>query len=51
MRYTDPTGMEIEEGSLKEWGKLKQQVEKQRDKLQSDIYKLNAKAEAQMLLI
>ena len=46
VRFIDPTGMEIEEGSLKEWVKLKQRIEKQRDKLQSDINKLNAKAEA-----
>ena len=44
--YVDPTGMEVEEGSLKEWVKLKQRIEKQRDRLQSDINKLNAKAEA-----
>ncbi len=46
IKYIDPDGMEIEEGSLKEWEKLKQQVEKQRDRLQNDINKLNAKAEA-----
>jgi hypothetical protein len=36
--------MVIEEGSQKEWAKLKRQVEKQRDRLQSDIYKLITKA-------
>lgn len=47
VRYIDPTGMEIEEVSLKEWTKLKQQIEKQRDKIQSDINILSAKAESE----
>jgi hypothetical protein len=46
IRFIDPTGMEIEEGSLKEWEKLKRQVESQRNKLQSSVDKLTAKAEA-----
>ncbi len=46
VRFVDPTGMEIEEGSLREWEKLKRQVESQRDKLQSSVDKLTAKAEA-----
>ena len=44
VRYTDPMGMEIEEGNLKEWVNLKQKIERQRDNLQTDINKLNAKA-------
>ena len=42
----DPDGMEIEESSLREWEELKRQVERQRDKLQSSVNKLTAKAEA-----
>ena len=44
VKYTDPMGMEIEEGNLKEWVNLKQEIERQRDNLQTDINKLNAKA-------
>jgi hypothetical protein len=36
--------MEIEEGSQKEWGKLKQSVEKTRDRLSGRVDKLNEKA-------
>ena len=38
--------MEIDEGSKKEWGQLKQSVQGRLDKLQGKIDKLNAKAEA-----
>jgi hypothetical protein len=46
VNYIDPTGMEIEKGSLREWEKLRIQVEHQRNKLQSDVNKLTAKAES-----
>ena len=46
LRFIDPTGMEIEEGSRKEWDKQKQSVENTRDRLQGKIDKLNAKADA-----
>lgn len=46
VRYIDPSGMTIEEGSIEEWKKLKQRVEKKRDRLQSQIDELNAKAAA-----
>jgi RHS repeat-associated protein len=46
VRYTDPTGMEIEEGSRDEWNRQRQAVEGRRDQLQGKIDRLNAKAEA-----
>ncbi len=45
LRFTDPTGMEIEEGSKKLWEKQKGSVTKQRDRLQSKSDGLVAKAE------
>jgi hypothetical protein len=45
VNYIDPYGMEIEINNLKEWEKLKRQVEKQRDKLQLSVDKLMTKAE------
>jgi hypothetical protein len=45
INFIDPTGMEVEPSSLKEWGKLKRQIESQRNKLQANIDKLTAKAE------
>jgi hypothetical protein len=45
LRFTDPTGMEIEEGSKKEWERQKAYVQKQRDKLQTKSDGLGAKAE------
>ena len=41
----DPDGKEIEDGSIKEWNKLRKNIESKRDKLQSRINNLNAKAE------
>ncbi len=46
MFWTDPTGMTVEPGSQKEWDKQKQNVVGERDKLQSKIDGLNAKATA-----
>lgn len=46
MRYLDPTGMVIEDGSRKEWDKQRGYVESRRDRLQSKADKLSAKAEA-----
>ena len=46
INFADPTGMVIEDGSLKEWEMLKRQIERERDRLQSSINKLNAKANA-----
>ncbi len=44
MRFMDPTGMVIEDGSRKEWDKQRGAVEKRADKLQGRIDKLNAKS-------
>ena len=44
--YIDPTGMYIEEGSLKEWESRKSEVTSQRNKLQRRVDELTAKAEA-----
>ncbi|KPQ08949.1 MAG: RHS repeat-associated core domain [Algoriphagus marincola HL-49] len=44
IRFTDPTGMVIEDGSKKEWEKQKRYVQNRMDKLQGRIDKLNAKA-------
>ena len=41
----DPDGKKIEDGSIKEWNKLRKNIESKRDKLQSRINNLNAKAE------
>ena len=41
----DPDGKEIEDGSIKEWNKLRKNIESKIDKLQSRINNLNAKAE------
>jgi hypothetical protein len=46
LRYTDPTGMQIEPGSQDEWNRQRQAVEGRRDQLQGKIDRLNAKAEA-----
>lgn len=46
VRYTDTTGMVIEEGSLAEWETLRAQIEAERDKIQKAINNLVAKAEA-----
>lgn len=46
MFYIDPTGMYIEEGSLKEWNRRKSDVTSQRDYLQKQVDKLIANAEA-----
>ena len=46
MRFIDPTGMVIEDGSKKEWEKQKGYVENRRDNLQGRVDKLSAKAEA-----
>lgn len=46
VRYTDPTGMVIEEGSLKEWRALREQIEAERDKIQKAINNLVLKAAA-----
>ena len=46
LRYVDPTGMVIEDGSKKEWDKQKGNVESRRDNLQGRMDKLSAKAEA-----
>jgi RHS repeat-associated protein len=46
INFVDPTGMEVEPSSLKEWEKLKRQIENQINKLQSSVDKLTAKAEA-----
>ena len=46
INFVDPTGMEIDEDSLKEWEELKRKIERERDRLQSKINKLNARAEA-----
>src|SRR5690606_12929451 len=46
MRFMDPTGMVIEDGSRKEWDKQRGRVERRAEKLQGKIDKLNAKAEA-----
>lgn len=46
VRYTDPTGMVIEEGSLKEWRALQEQIEAERDKIQTAINNLVLKAAA-----
>ena len=45
LRFVDPTGMEIEEGSKKEWERQKGYVSKQRNKLQKKSDGLAAKAE------
>jgi RHS repeat-associated protein len=45
LRFVDPTGMEIEEASKKEWERQKGNVESQRNKLQSKSDGLAAKAE------
>ncbi len=42
--WTDPTGMTVEPGSQKEWDRQKQSVTAERDRLQSKIDGLNAKA-------
>lgn len=42
--YTDPTGMYIEEGSIKDWNRMKRDVINQRDKLVSQVENINAKA-------
>ncbi len=46
IRFIDPTGMVIEDGSKKEWEKQKGYVENRRDNLQGRVDKLSAKAEA-----
>jgi hypothetical protein len=46
IRYIDPTGMVIENGSQKEWDNQKKAVENRRDQLQGKIDKLNTKATA-----
>lgn len=46
INFTDPTGMEVEEGSQLEWNKQKGYVTKERDKLQSKVDNLTAKAAA-----
>ena len=46
MRYVDPTGMVIEDGSKKEWDRQKGYVQNRRDNLQGRVDKLSAKAEA-----
>ena len=46
IRYTDPTGMVIEEGSLAEWSTLRGQIEAERDKIQKAINNLVSKAAA-----
>ncbi len=46
MRFTDPTGMVIEDGSKKEWERQKGYVERRRDNLQGKVDRLSAKAEA-----
>ncbi len=46
VRYTDPTGMVIEEGSMAEWRALRAQIEAERDKIQAAINNLGAKAKA-----
>ena len=46
INFVDPTGMEIENGSLREWEMLKKQIERERDRLQSNINRLNARANA-----
>ena len=45
LRFVDPTGMYIVEGSQEEWEKQKGYVESQRDYLQNRVDKLTAKAE------
>ena len=45
VRYTDPTGMVVEEGSKEEWNKQKNAIIERRDKLQTRIDDLTAKAE------
>jgi hypothetical protein len=46
IRFVDPSGMEIEEGSKKEWERQKGYVTKQKDKLQKKSDGLASKAEA-----
>ena len=46
MRFIDPSGMVIEDGSKKEWEKQKGYVENRRDNLQGRVDRLSAKAEA-----
>ena len=46
IRYTDPTGKIVEEDNLEEWGRLKQRIEKRRDRIQGQINRFNAKAKS-----
>ena len=46
IRFTDPTGMYIEEGSQREWDRQKNSVTRERDKLQNKVDNLTAKAGA-----
>ena len=44
IRFTDPTGMYIEDGSIKDWNRMRQDITNQRDKLVSQIESIQAKA-------
>lgn len=46
IRFVDPTGMVIEEGSQREWERQKGYVTSERNRLQNRVDKLTAKAEA-----
>jgi hypothetical protein len=46
VRFIDPSGMVIEQRSLKDWESRKRQIDGMRDKLQTDIARLTAKAES-----
>lgn len=46
VRFIDPTRMKIEEGSLREWQRQRQNIERRKAELQSSVDKLTAKASA-----
>ena len=44
IRFIDPTGMYIEEGSMKDWNRMRSDITKERDRLVSQIESIQAKA-------
>ncbi len=44
IRFIDPTGMYIEESSLRDWNRMRTDITKERDKLVSQIENIQAKA-------